>query len=65
VVRLAGIVWTQAGSGVICHEIPAETGCELHGLHIFVNLSPENKLVAPELLRLERMLGRATEVGLA
>jgi len=48
-----GIVWTQAGSGLIHEEIPAENHRELHGLQIFVNLSSENKLVAPQMLRLE------------
>jgi len=49
-----GIVWTQAGSGVIHEEVPAHPDRELHGLQIFVNLSSKNKLVAPQMLRLER-----------
>jgi len=52
VVDPGGIVWTQAGSGVMHHEIPAEADRELHGLQIFVNLSARNKLVPPKLLRL-------------
>lgn len=47
-----GIVWTEAGRGVIHHELPAEANRELHGLQIFVNLSARNKLVAPRMLRL-------------
>ena len=49
-----GIVWTQAGSGVVHEETPADPGRELHGLQVFVNLSPKNKLVAPRMYRLEK-----------
>ena len=52
VVGPGGIVWTQAGSGVIHHEVPADDG-ELHGLQLFVNLSARNKLVEPRMLRLQ------------
>ena len=48
-----GIVWTLAGRGVIHEELPANAKRELHGLQIFVNLSPKNKLVAPQMFRLE------------
>lgn len=54
VVGPGGIVWTQTGSGVIHHEVPAESGRELHGLQLFVNLSSKNKLVAPQMLRLAK-----------
>jgi len=54
VVGPGGIVWTQAGSGVIHEELPAEFGRELHGLQIFVNLSSKNKLAAPQMLRLAK-----------
>lgn len=47
-----GIVWTHAGSGIVHHEVPAETGRPLHGLQSFVNLSSTNRLTAPRLLRL-------------
>ena len=47
-----GIVWTQAGSGVIHEELPAETDGEVHGIQVFVNVSSKNKLAAPQLLRL-------------
>lgn len=53
VVGPGGIVWTQAGSGAIHEEMPAETDRELHGLQIFVNLSAKNKLIAPCILSLE------------
>ena len=47
-----GIVWTEAGSGVVHEEIPAVPGRELHGIQIFVNLSAPNKLVPPRVLHL-------------
>jgi redox-sensitive bicupin YhaK (pirin superfamily) len=50
VVGSGGIVWTQAGSGVIHEEVPADTDRELHGVQLFVNLSSKNKLVAPRVL---------------
>ncbi len=49
IVGPGGIVWTQAGSGAIHEEMPAEQGRELHGLQIFVNLSAKNKLVNPQV----------------
>jgi len=51
VVSPGGIVWTQAGKGVIHHEIPADDRV-LHGLQLFVNLSARNKLIEPRMLRL-------------
>ena len=53
VVGPGGIVWTQAGSGVLHDEMPAETGRELHGLQVFVNLSARNKLAEPRVLKLD------------
>jgi len=52
VVGPGGIVWTQAASGVMHEEVPAESGRELHGLQIFVNLSAKSKLIPPKVLRL-------------
>ena len=49
-----GIVWTQAGSGVMHEEVPADANRELHGLQVFVNLSSKNKLVAPRLFRIDK-----------
>ncbi|MGJ4928307.1 pirin family protein [Bradyrhizobium sp. HKCCYLS2038] len=46
-----GIVWTQAGKGLLHHEIPADAQ-ELHGLQLFVNLSAANKLRTPRMLHL-------------
>ena len=53
VVGPGGIVWAEAGSGMIHHEVPAESNRELHGLQLFVNLSAKNKFVAPRMLRLQ------------
>lgn len=47
-----GIVWTQAGSGILHDELPAEPGRELHGLQVFINLSSKSKMVAPRVLKL-------------
>ena len=49
-----GIIWTQAGSGMLHHELPAEEGRELHGLQIFVNLSRKNKGVKPQVFPLKK-----------
>jgi len=53
VVGPGGIVWTQAGSGVVHEEIPADPRRELHGLQVFVNLSSKNKLTGPEVFHIE------------
>jgi len=47
-----GICWTQAGSGVIHEETPADADRTLHGLQIFVNLSAKNKFKAPQVFKL-------------
>ncbi len=49
-----GIVWTQAGRGVIHEELPANPNRELHAIQLFVNLSSKNKLTPPRMFRLER-----------
>jgi redox-sensitive bicupin YhaK (pirin superfamily) len=48
-----GIVWSQAGSGMMHEETPANADRELHGLQLFVNLSSKNKALAPQVLSLE------------
>lgn len=48
-----GIVWAEAGSGMMHEELPAEPGKELHGLQIFVNLSSKNKKMKPKIHKLE------------
>jgi redox-sensitive bicupin YhaK (pirin superfamily) len=47
-----GVVWTQAGRGVIHEELPARGDRELHGLQLFVNLKSQNKLSSPKVFRL-------------
>jgi redox-sensitive bicupin YhaK (pirin superfamily) len=44
------IVWTQAGSGIVHDEYPANRGTTVHGLQLFVNLSRKNKFIAPQML---------------
>ena len=51
VVGAGGLVWTHAGSGIVHHETPADTG-ELHGLQLFVNLTSPNKSSAPKTMTL-------------
>lgn len=53
VIEPGGILWTQAGSGVMHDELPAETGKQVHGLQIFINLSAANKMSAPRVMRLD------------
>ncbi|BEU98558.1 pirin family protein [Acidovorax sp. DW039] len=48
-----GIVWTQAGRGVLHQEAPAVSGRELLGVQFFVNLSSAHKLSAPQTLWLD------------
>lgn len=48
-----GIVWTEAGRGVIHEEVPADPARELHGLQLFINLSRENKLAEPAVRHLD------------
>lgn len=52
VVGPGGIVWTQAGSGMMHQEVPADPAHELHGLQVFVNLSSKSKFIAPKVLHL-------------
>ena len=54
VVGPGGIVWFQAASGGLHHEIPAEAGRELRGAQVFVKLSARNKLLAPRTFWLDR-----------
>jgi len=43
-----GIVWTQAGSGILHQELPVSGEHELHGIQFFVNLRSTNKQLAPQ-----------------
>jgi len=49
-----GIVWSQAGAGMMHEELPAQGGQELHGAQIFVNLSSKKKFAQPQILQLRR-----------
>lgn len=53
VIGPGGIVWTEAGSGVLHQEIPADSRRELHGLQLFVNLSAKSKMTPPRMLQIE------------
>jgi redox-sensitive bicupin YhaK (pirin superfamily) len=53
VVGPGGLVWTQAGGGVVHEETPAIRGVELHGLQLFVNVTAKNKLSPPRVLTLQ------------
>ena len=44
--------WTQAGSGVVHEEVPAELGTVCHGLQIFVNLAAKDKFSTPRAFHL-------------
>ena len=44
--------WTQAGSGVVHEEVPAQLGTVCHGLQIFVNLAAKDKFSAPKAFHL-------------
>lgn len=48
-----GIVWTQAGRGVMHHEVPTHRSRHLHGVQVFVNLSARNKLIEPQTFWLD------------
>jgi redox-sensitive bicupin YhaK (pirin superfamily) len=53
VVGPGGIVWTQADSDVIHHEIPVDEDRELHCLRLFVNHGAKHRYVGPRMLRLQ------------
>jgi len=53
VLEPGGICWTQAGSGLIHEETPANPTRGLHGLQLFINLTAKNKISAPRVFRLQ------------
>lgn len=53
VVGPGGIVWTQAGRGVIHEELAVDPATELHGLQFFVNLTRANKMLTPAVFVLD------------
>ena len=44
--------WTQAGSGTVHEEVPAQVGTVCHGLQIFVNLAAKDKFSEPQAFHL-------------
>ena len=48
------LVWTQAGSGIIHDEFPAELGKEARGVQLFINMSAANKLSPPAMFHVKR-----------
>jgi hypothetical protein len=50
VIEPGAMVWTQAGSGVVHDEFPAQAGREVHGVQIFINLARRNKTLSPRML---------------
>ncbi|WP_233874597.1 pirin family protein [Paraburkholderia adhaesiva] len=52
-IRPGGLQWTTAGRGLVHEEVPAETGKTVHGLQIFVALTPARRDIAPFPLTLE------------
>ncbi len=53
VTRPGGVVWTQAGSGILHEELPHDEAREVHGLQVNVNLSSKNKMIAPAVFHAE------------
>ena len=49
-----GMVWTQAGNGVVHEEMAAKPDGVMHMVQMFVNLPREGKLGPPRVFRLER-----------
>lgn len=49
IVPPGGLVWTQAGNGIIHDEFP-ESQATVHGLQLFVNLASNHKHKAPQVL---------------
>lgn len=52
-IQPGGLHWTTAGKGVAHEEVPAVKGKTVHGLQIFVALSPEKRDIDPFPLMLE------------
>ncbi|HEE4992853.1 TPA: pirin family protein [Klebsiella pneumoniae] len=50
VIEPGAIVWTQAGTGVVHDEFPAQIGREVHGVQIFVNQARSAKALAPRMM---------------
>jgi redox-sensitive bicupin YhaK (pirin superfamily) len=49
-----GMVWTQAGSGVVHEEMAAKPDGDMHMVQMFVNLPRDGKLAPPRVFHLDR-----------
>jgi redox-sensitive bicupin YhaK (pirin superfamily) len=49
-----GMVWTQAGNGLVHEEMAATPDGVMHMVQLFVNLPRDGKLAAPRVFRLDR-----------
>ncbi|WP_160326694.1 pirin family protein [Burkholderia sp. lig30] len=52
VIEPGAIVWTQAGTGIVHDEFPAQMGREVHALQVSINLSRQNKSLPPRMFQL-------------
>ncbi len=51
-IQPGGLLWMQAGSGVVHDEVNNDIAREVHGLQLFVNLSGKHKQLPPQIHRL-------------
>jgi redox-sensitive bicupin YhaK (pirin superfamily) len=51
-IRPGDLHWTQAGTGIRHEETPIESGKVCHGIQMFVDLPPADKLAPPQALHL-------------
>lgn len=54
IISPGSIHWTQAGSGLMHEEIPTQTGLEVLGFQIFVNLKREAKSHPPKIWHVDQ-----------
>lgn len=52
-IRPGDLHWTQAGTGIRHNETPIEPGKICHGIQMFVDLTPEDKLAPAKALHLK------------
>ena len=52
-IRPGDLHWTQAGTGIRHNETPIEPGKVCHGIQMFVDLTPEDKLASAKALHLK------------
>ncbi len=52
-IRPGDLHWTQAGTGIRHNETPIEPGKVCHGIQMFVDLTPEDKLAPAKALHLK------------